>query len=76
MNRDPALNPREGDVVRSTITDPIMERHVTKRVGNDIWYQRIQGRKPVREGFCWISTWMEWCRKHKVSVPSHNGDAA
>lgn len=69
MTRDPTIDPQPGDVVRSTTSKGVRERHVTSRTGNDVYYDSIEANgRPARSRLCFISTWQEWCRANKVRV--------
>lgn len=71
--RDPAIDPRPGDLVRSTVSKNVKERIVKERKGNDIWYRAFTGNAPARERLCWITTWQDWCRANKVSAHPASG---
>jgi hypothetical protein len=68
MPRDPLTDPRPGDVVRPTVSKS-RERHVAHVwAGNIDYWSPTSAGTPGRRKICWISTWMEWCRRTKAEV--------
>lgn len=57
--RDPKTNPLPGDV----LCKGKLRRTVTRVLSGSVYYQNAHGR----ESNCWITTWIQWCRKAEVS---------
>jgi hypothetical protein len=66
--RNPATDPRAGDVVHSEAWSPFVTRRVIHRVGNDVWYQQTQGLSTTEARLCLLVTWRRWCRKFAVAT--------
>lgn len=65
MARDPKLDPKPGDrLFTTTASGKRTERHVVKRVNNDITYRGDNGKLKT----CWITTWMDWAREAEVAT--------
>lgn len=62
---DPLVDPKVGDVVVAAQKRQTVERRVVKRDGYNIFYT-----SSTRNGtqLCWITTWQDWCRKHRAEV--------
>lgn len=65
--RDPKIDPQNGDIVRATQFKNERERHVAGRRGNHVDYLAVTAKKTVQKN-CWITTWQDWCRINKVDV--------
>jgi len=63
--RDPIQDPQAGDSVVARIGDVYVTRTVQHNDEGNIHYD--DSRK-VKTQQCWISSWMEWCRKNKAEV--------
>jgi len=63
MPRDPRLDPQPGDRVRANGNT----RLVRRRNGGNIFYH-VEEQVSRYEKNCWISTWVEWCRRNKAEV--------
>lgn len=66
-DRNPAVDPRRGDIVRSTIHGNGRERHVTGRNGDDVGYYAIS---PTQKKLmhCTLRAWQRWCKSCVVRV--------
>jgi len=67
MERDPRINPRPGDIVRSCY-ESIGERHVLHVSDCGVKYYGVLQNGKRREGYCLPTIWKKWCRAHRVSV--------
>ena len=65
---NPMVDPRPGDIVRSTVCNDHRERHVVSREGGNIYYKLVTEKKTSDLQTCWIKTWKDWCRRNKVAV--------
>ncbi len=64
MTSDETTNPSVGGRVISEKWSPPIERVVTKRVGNDVWYRVQQGGRTSDERLSLLATWRRWCRNN------------
>ncbi len=55
--RSPQVDPKPGD--KLILMGSARFREVVARNGNDIVYKDHTGK----ERTCWITSWMDWCRK-------------
>lgn len=65
--RDPAIDPQRGDIVRSCY-DTIGERHVTSASSCQVSYYRVRPNGVRYIGACLPSIWQKWCRAHRVEI--------
>jgi len=59
---DETMNPTKGGWVISDKQSPPVERLITRRAGNDVWYMVKQGDGMSPERNCLLVTWRRWCR--------------
>lgn len=64
--RDPAIEPIRGDIVRSAF-ETIGERRVTAVVPSGVTYYIVTPRSS-RLASCRHVTWKEWCRRNRVTI--------
>lgn len=62
MERDPRIDPQEGDSVKSKRT----LRHVLKRSTAEVWF--IEAQNTGKERNCSLSVWQEWCKRHNANA--------
>lgn len=60
-------DPRPGDIVRSCY-ESIGERHVTGMSDWDVSYYRVKPSGKRFLGSCFKTTWLQWCRAHRVEI--------
>ena len=65
--RNPVLEPRAGDIVRSCY-DSIGERHVLHVSPCGVKYYRVRPKGERKEGYCLPGIWTKWCRSHRVTI--------
>lgn len=65
--RDPLVDPRPGDVVRSSYAT-IGERHVTGVWDCGVNYWRVLPTGKRYLGHCLPVIWQKWCRSHRATV--------
>lgn len=72
MNRDPLIDPRDGDVVQSSYYsgDKQIGRRIVLAVSAaNVRYMTGTGTKTVERN-CLPHTWRKWCREHKARTVS------
>jgi hypothetical protein len=65
--RNPADDPRVGDIVRSRYVT-IGERHIIGANNCGVKYWRVRPTGKRQEGYCLPSIWRKWCRAHGITV--------
>ena len=65
--REPSIDPRPGDVVRSFYPSS-GSRRVVSVSECGVRYVRIDPNGIERDGYCLPGVWKKWCRAHRVRV--------
>lgn len=68
MVRDPRVDPRKGDIVRSNVYKNGRERHVTGREMDFVHYLAVSPSATVRRQ-CRVAAWRSWCVVNRTDVP-------
>lgn len=59
MTRDPRIEPKPGDIIRKGTANRVLERHVVRRDGGNIYYT---AQNSAVEKCAWITTWRAWAK--------------
>lgn len=63
MTRNPQVEPQPGDAIRKGTATRVIERHVVRREGNNIYYRT---QNSSIEKCAWITTWRTWAKDATV----------
>lgn len=63
MPRDPRTDPQPGDAIRKGTATRVIERHVARREGGNIYYRT---QNSSTEKCAWITTWCAWSKDATV----------
>lgn len=70
--RNPAVDPRAGDIVRSDYPS-IGDRRVTGASESQVSYYRVRPNGREYLACCLPTIWQKWCRAHRVKIIQRAG---